>query len=512
MSVLYRKARKLVSNPKGFFQDSKIFNGNRPTENKRNISTDKFSSKDKEQIQIYLNELSLESKVFYNHCYKIFNAHATLNIGNYRLNDNEILFCLNDDVFVGKIEHPVEDNTLLKGEVLISSVENSCESKSFSVIEGVVHKINVQHMKEINDFNMLYYYYLERPESTEQSQIKYALSAGIYEEKVIRGVVSILNERCDKLQLDDLILFFKKAYRILGTDGRLESIANKICNLSKKKAFPVHFLMTLAAFFVESGAYDKAIEIALKAKEKDVDAWNNHRYLGLTYLLFKNGLINECWAEKEHDLFLMLSRNEWEFEQYLETYSHRLAVVGNAPIELNKKKGKYIDSFDKVVRFNGAITDYPYCIDYGKKTNVLIINPRYYETQRNRKYNLDYLVISDGNLYSTKNLFFKVHDLFQYADKICLLPRKLDIALTQKIAASPSSGLKLMHWVYTISGELCQNQVFGFSLTDQAQGVSTSYSSGRRVGLNTIHNWQREREFLESLISSEDVKDYNNEI
>ncbi|MDF6676669.1 hypothetical protein NLQ98_27675, partial [Escherichia coli] len=135
-------------------------------------------------------------------------------------------------------------------------------------------------MKSINDFNMLYNYYSNRKEATEQSLIKYALSAGIYSEDIINRAIIIMEENSNTLSQSDVILFFKKLYRVLGTDGKLEKIANNIFNQCKKNIYPIHFMMSIAAFFTESGAYDKAIELALKAKAKDKNAWLNNRYLG----------------------------------------------------------------------------------------------------------------------------------------------------------------------------------------------------------------------------------------
>ncbi|WP_312971733.1 glycosyltransferase family 29 protein [Atlantibacter sp.] len=258
--------------------------------------------------------------------------------------------------------------------------------------------------------------------------------------------------------------------------------------------------MNLAAFFTESGSYDAALELANKAKEKDKEAWSKHRYLGLTFLLTSNDLLKDEWALKDSKLFLELSRNQWLFEDYITNNWAQVAIVGNAPKELHLKKGILIDQYEKVVRFNGAITEYPYSIDYGKKTNILVINPRYFETPRNAKYDLDFIIISDGNLYSSKNISLKLHDLSQFSSRICFLPRKLDISLTKRISASPSSGLKFLSWLYSINGPISRARIFGFSLTDQSYGVATSYSSGQRVGLNTIHNWTNEKEYLESII------------
>ncbi|MDV5665455.1 hypothetical protein, partial [Leclercia adecarboxylata] len=108
--------------------------------------------------------------------------------------------------------------------------------------------------------------------------------------------------------------------------------------------------------------------------------------------------------------------------------------------------------------------------------------------------------ISDGNLYSSKNLSLKLHDLEQYCENICLIPRKLDIQLTQEIGASPSSGLKFLTWLYKIQGQVKRKNIYGFSMIDQRHGMATSYCKGTRTGLNTIHNWEQEKKYMETIV------------
>ncbi|ELN8667657.1 glycosyltransferase family 29 protein [Escherichia coli] len=506
MNKIQRKLRKLISNPNAFFRDSKYFNPKiqkEKNEKKPAIEKIKFVSattKKTPKIKVYLSEVFTSSPIFRNHVSKILNGLVDLECANFRLKPNEILFSTEDEFLLANLNDPVENEILVKGKLLVSISPEIAVSEDFKAIKNVIHKINVEHMKTINDFNMLYYYYSDREESTEQSLVKYALLAGIYDESVILRALKLMSHDFSSLTQGDSILFFRKLYRVLGTDGRLEKIADNFANQIKKNNYPVHFIMNLAAFFTESGSYEKALDMAGRAKARDRNAWFNHRYLGLTYLLVESKLLKEEWALKESEVFLLLRKNEWEFENYIRDHLDNVCLVGNSPIELGKNKGEKIDSVDKVVRFNGAVVDYPYCLDYGRKTNILVINPRYYETQRNNKYDLDFIIISDGNLYSSKNIIYKVHDLFQFTDKVCFMPKRHDLTLTQNIEASPSSGLKLIHWIYNIMGSLDRNNLFGFSLNDQGHGIATSYSTGRRVGLNTIHDWDKEKAFLDSMI------------
>lgn len=506
MNVVYKKTRKLLLNPKKFFEDSKYFNQRvkvNAAPNVKKIVLKKNEAKvsnNKSGINLYVCNSYNNVPKLKNHIEVSCGKYVNLKFGDYRLKPNEVIFDFSGNIYRYELSYPFENDTLVKGLLLITpNLIDKYEDVDQKLL-NVIHQINVSHMKSLNDFNSLYYYYKDRPECTEESKVKYALNAGIYTQEIISLAINLIDSKYLTLHQNDLILIFRKLYRILGPDARLESIANKLAGTIRKELFPVHFIMLLAAFFTESGEYEKAIEMAGKAKSKDKDAWSKYRFLGLTHLLYSNKYLDDEWAKNDHDLFLQLSKDEWEFELYASLNKKSISIVGNAPIEIGLRKGAEIDKGYKVTRFNGAITDYPFSLDYGKKTNILVINPRYYETPRNRKFGLDFIIISDGNLYSTKNLALKIHDLKQYSDKICLLPRRLDLTLTQKIGASPSSGLKYLSWLYSINGPIPRENVYGFSLTDQAHGVATSYSSGRRVGLNTIHNWSSEKYHLESLV------------
>lgn len=505
MNVFYRKTRKLILNPKKFIQDSKLFNGNKQhqkTKQEQNKTSEINSIITKDKVNLYLSEQYTNSLKLRSHIENCCSKYVNLKIGDYRLSAQEVLFEFDGNILTYNISFPFENGTIVKGLLLLTPKEMKCDinPEFLNKISNATHQINVLHMKLLNDFNSLYFYYKDRPECTDVSKVKYALNAGIYTSEIITSATTLLDSKYLTLHQNDLILIFRKLYRILGPDSKLECIANKLASSIRKLLFPVHFVMLLAAFFTESGEYEKAIEMANKAKSKEKDAWNRYRFLGLTHLLYKSGVLEDEWAKKDHDLFLQLAKNEWEFEDYILANGSSMSIVGNSPIEVGLKKGIEIDKNYKVVRFNGAIIDYPFSIDYGRKTNILVINPRYYETPRNRKFGLDFIIISDGNLYSTKNLALKLHDLQEYADKICLLPRNIDLKLTQQIGASPSSGLKYLSWLYNINGPISRQNIFGFSLTDQAHGVATSYSNGRRVGLNTIHNWSSEKHHMKSML------------
>lgn len=502
MANFVKKTKKLLLQPRKFFADRqrKIDAASARASLPKSAAA---PAKKKPQHKAYINNCFTTSNKLRTHALNIFSNHTSTNFGEYRFPSDDMIIEIHGEIFTAKLSCPIENETFAKGFLLATPPETFDPqlNKNSATYLDLLHKINVDHMKSINDFNLLYSYYQTRPERNDQSQVKYALNAGIYDDTVIQKAIELLSNSNNTLHPKDLIMIFKKIYRVIGTDQKLENIANRIANLIRKDTYPVDFVMFIAAFFTESGDFRKAIEMATQAKITDPNAWTKYRYLALSHLLYSSGISSDIEIQQDHQLFLSLSKSEHEFEIYLSEYGANLAIIGNSPIEVSKAKGATIDSFTKTLRFNSAVTDYPHFLDYGRKTSVLVTNPRYYETQRNRKFELDFIVISDGNLFSTKDLYLKIHDLYQFTSNICLIPRKIDLQLTQKICASPSSGLKILNWYYLSNGPVPRSALYGFSLTDQGHGVATSYAAGKKVGLNAIHNWSSESLYLESIVS-----------
>ena len=216
MNKIQRKLRKLISNPNAFFRDSKYFNPKmqkEKNEKKPAIEKIKFVSattKKTPKIKVYLSEVFTSSPRFRNHVSKILNGLVDLECANFRLKPNEILFSTEDEFLLANLNDPVENEILVKGKLLVSISPEIAVSEDFKAIKNVIHKINVEHMKTINDFNMLYYYYSDREESTEQSLVKYALLAGIYDESVILRALKLMSHDFSSLTQGDSILFFRE--------------------------------------------------------------------------------------------------------------------------------------------------------------------------------------------------------------------------------------------------------------------------------------------------------------
>jgi len=357
------------------------------------------------------------------------------------------------------------------------------------------HYINVQYHKNIDDFKSLYYIYKDSKVGNKVSVVMYALRGGIYSEKVINDGLEILITN-ENLKQSELSLIFSKLYRVLGSDWRLGKAVDKIRKTYKK--LPDSFKIKLASFYNEAGENEIALNLMKEVMISNPKAISENRYLGLSYLMWQEGVCKEDWVDVDRNYFEKIVNSTSEFSSYL--CKNDFAIVGNSPCEIGRSTGKEIDSGRKVCRFNSADVSYPHSEDYGSHINVLIVNPRYFETKRVFNTGLDFIVVADGSIFSTKNISLRLHELFLQCDHIVFFPKDIDCELTQVIEASPSSGLKFLKWVYSIKGEMSKSDIYGFSLIDQSYGMATSYSRGVRSDLPTIHDWEAEKKFFDEVV------------
>ncbi len=113
-----------------------------------------------------------------------------------------------------------------------------------------------------------------------------------------------------------------------------------------------HFWLIWFSCLLESGQIEKAermIDRFLAYRNGRLDEFE--RFLPVSKYMFDRGIYNErvMMAAKVHEA-LEKSRAEDLFKNLLE--GKKVAVVGNAPSEIGRKKGAEIDAHDLVIRFN----------------------------------------------------------------------------------------------------------------------------------------------------------------
>lgn len=425
-------------------------------------------------------------------------ANVKLEVGPFDLPVKDGIFCiLMSDDGIAKIKIEKDAFFEVDGSLFLRKGMGGLFKFDFSPVSNGVSSaaefLKVAFWKLADDNKSLFDFYRENPRADALSVVNYGLKGGVYSEDIVARSVNIL---CTRKSLTDgqINFIFSKLYRVCGPSSFTEKAVNAV--LREKKRLSASTLMKLASFLCEAGDYTRCVDVAKIARSASKSAWEDNRYIGLSNFLFHERMTNEAWAEQDAFYFDLLRKNQNILPDLIGGNDFR--VVGNSPCDIGKRRGLKIDSSDLVVRFNSAVVDYPHSLDYGSKTDVLVLNPRYYETKRNTKDNLKLIVVSDGSLYATRNLAYRLHDLHGQA-QICLVPDRVDRLLVHALGASPSSGMKILYWLYLCFGPIDRSRLCGFSMVDQNDGVSLNYQSQEKRVLPIIHDWIAERKLLDNI-------------
>lgn len=193
------------------------------------------------------------------------------------------------------------------------------------------------------------------------------------------------------------------------------------------------------------------------------------------------------------------------FEKRLKKYiNSNFCVVGNSPAEIGKNKGKIIDSFKSIIRFNDF--SLKHSTDYGSKINVWVraTNDLVIETL-NDKLNLKYdLIILRAK--SEKNEEFR-KKLVERKINYLIPPIEYEINLSKELNAIPSTGI-LFLYILKENGYSLNKNVFGFSffnVQDIEQHGNHHYylANNNKISQGIAlskHKWEREKEFFNKIM------------
>ncbi|WP_104722500.1 glycosyltransferase family 29 protein [Helicobacter mesocricetorum] len=188
--------------------------------------------------------------------------------------------------------------------------------------------------------------------------------------------------------------------------------------------------------------------------------------------------------------------NEEKFLNYIE--NKKIMVVGNSPVELGKSKGKMIDSFDVVIRFNNFATQ-GFEKDYGSQTNIWAISPNFASLYQRKITKFDFIISNDSTQIISrmnKTQILKLNLLgipfFQIAT--CEF---LEISNLRTLSMGLIMILYLLKHKDITKGISC----VGFDLKEQNEGVKHYFKTDPHIGTKILfHNWTKEREIFDELI------------
>lgn len=216
------------------------------------------------------------------------------------------------------------------------------------------------------------------------------------------------------------------------------------------------------------------------------DKTNIPYFLPVANLAYENG-ISDKKIELASNLFMHFEQQQKEnsFEEKV-LNAKSIAIVGNSPNELGKKKGKEIDAHDLVIRLNKFQTE-GFEQDYGSKVDIwskvfscLYLPPSAYPQTKPLN------VI----LYNYWNMNFQIH-LFNpksIADyPLCFSTvetyKKINSVVTPAIPL-PTTGYYTILWVYSLLKNFDHVDLYGFSILDGNLNNYSHYYNKNEVNNN----------------------------
>ena len=271
--------------------------------------------------------------------------------------------------------------------------------------------------------------------------------------------------------------------------------------LSSGAEIDVKLMLWIAAIYADAGFIENAAELYVEAMNKDATIASKQRYLFLLHhvsLIYPEKVEN---LERVRFAYNTMLSAQGEFEKICRS-GKRIAVVGNSPCELGRGMGDAIDKHDIVIRFNNFSTAYPFVADYGSKTNIWVKTGLFETVHRRNGVDFDLIIQSASHLpVASPNGVDVMWSAIADGNIMEFIPLKLKYDLVKKLQATPSAGLLILSWIYSINGPLSRDSVFGFSFIDQQAGSHTSYHSAPDNGTYK-HNWEAEREIFDTLFEN----------
>lgn len=147
----------------------------------------------------------------------------------------------------------------------------------------------------------------------------------------------------------------------------------------------------------------------------------------------------------------------------------RICVVGNSGSEIGNGRGKIIDSYDVVFRFNNYSVDDDFSPDYGRKTTHWVTTFAKdivgYEDKDDISQFYCPLPLYDERFLS-RYCFTSIPHYKKYRHKTQFIPLEYFLDLT-KVIRNPSTGISFLYWLYRERGSIDRRDIFGFSFFDQ---------------------------------------------
>ena len=178
-----------------------------------------------------------------------------------------------------------------------------------------------------------------------------------------------------------------------------------------------------------------------------------------------------------------------------------IAIVGNSPVELGKGKGKSIDSYDIVIRFNNFTTNVDTVADYGEKTDVWAMTPALSNLNyRTNAYQCSYVMVAHPRQHLMLEHAEHMYNQMILGNNFLLLDH-YQISMSTNIGR-PSLGLSVVYFLLDYLKEIKGIGLFGFSMLD-AKKKKRHYFTGDPIPSKKLmtHDWPKEWEIYNQYLA-----------
>ena len=265
------------------------------------------------------------------------------------------------------------------------------------------------------------------------------------------------------------------------------------------------FFLILASTLIENDKENEAIEI-LKNYINKFGLEHISSFPLVACLTDKLGLADDKVKQCAH-AFKTLEENRTNNSLEKLLQNKKLAIVGNSPNLIEKRKGNQIDAADIVVRFNNYRTQ-DFETDYGTKTNIWvccqasdIVNRPADEVKK-----MDYILYNVDLKHCKLNpeCLKNISENLNYNIPISYIGAEHKKDLMQYGIVYASTGLSALYHFYKICS-LNRNNIFGFSFLENSTNYYEHYfqkRSARKIKKfqkNGYHNFDLENAVLKKL-------------
>ncbi|MHC1727616.1 MAG: glycosyltransferase family 29 protein [Syntrophobacteraceae bacterium] len=321
------------------------------------------------------------------------------------------------------------------------------------------------------------------------------LKAGIFGEAIERDFLLA----CNLSKWDDpdiLMAYAKYLWEFFGNTSEFHQLLTRIRKLEKRSSTRQ---LTLAAMLNSCGFYEAAIEVACEAAGRQTDH-QSIGYIELSHTLNQALPGAGLGASRASDLREIIKSETLRFAHTILDSKGDFCVVGNSPKEIGSGNGARIDSHKTVIRFNAFSLRYPFYKDYGSRTDVWVRMPRNIGLTDRVDPSIKQLIIGGSNWqHRMADGAFLFERLLGDYGSVGVVPFDVYKRLVYELKSVPSSGLQMLYWIYSLTGPIPIERVYGFELTDQPKNKDRQYgATTQRV---VRHDWEKERAFFELIIS-----------